>query len=94
MRIKKSISSSKTRLFCNNQHVVEVTIKRVGDFCSPLLFALTLTPLSVLLRKVNVHFLLRNNGPRRNHFLFNDSFKLFAKSEPEIERAVETAAKI
>ncbi|XP_014781114.1 uncharacterized protein LOC106876884 [Octopus bimaculoides] len=85
--------SWKIRLSCNDQHLTAVTINKgifKGESSSPLLFVIVLIPLSVVLRKIKEYYELRKNGPHLSHLLFMDDLKLFAKTEPEKERLVET----
>lgn len=78
--------------FCNNQQLSEVTIQRSifqGEIVSTLSFVTTFMLLSVALRKDNMHYKLRKNGPYIKH-LFRNNVKLFAKTDPEMKRVFET----
>ena len=56
-----------------------------GDTFSPLLFCLTLTPLSMLLDPLNGY-----QAGKVNHLLYVDDLKLFSKSDVHIERLLHT----
>ena len=69
----------------------EVKINRgifQGDALSPLLFVISLIPLSLLLRKTKYGCDL--NGEKMNHLLYLDDLKLYAKSEIGLESLVNT----
>lgn len=91
LRPRSLIKNSMPSHVCNNQQVTKIIIKGgvfQGNSYSYMLFAYNLDP--TFLCKVNVHCELRKNGPRRGQLHFMDDLKLFAKTNPEIERLVET----
>ena len=47
-------------------------------------------PLTLLLRKVKLGYVLRNDQMRISHLLFMDDLKLYRKNEREIESLVQT----
>ena len=47
-------------------------------------------PLTLLLRKVKLGYVLRNDQMRISHLLFMDDLKLYGKNEREIESLVQT----
>ena len=57
---------------------------------SPLLFVLSMIPLSLVLRKVNVCHEWGKKEYKPNHMLFMDDLKLFSKIEEQIETFVKT----
>ena len=59
-----------------------------GDTFSPLLFCLTLTPLSMLLDPLNGY--QATTSGKVNHLLYVDDLKLFSKSDVHIERLLHT----
>ena len=80
----------KLPLTSNGEVLGEVDVKRgifQGDSLSPLLFVLSMIPLLLVLRKVNVCY---EWGKKENDLLFMDDLKLFSKNETEIETLVET----
>ena len=77
----------------NGEVLGEVDVKRgifQGDSLSPLLFVLSMIPLSLILRKVNICYEWGKNEYKLNHLLFMDDLKLFSKIESQIETLVET----
>ena len=61
-----------------------------GDSLLSLLFVLCRVPLSLILKKVKYHYEFGDNKTRRNHVLFMDDLKLFAKSNNQIDSLVNT----
>ena len=59
-----------------------------GDSLSPLLFVLCLFPLSTLLRQTSKGFII--DGSVISHLLYMDDLKLYAKSEEDMTRLVNT----
>ena len=80
-------------------HIPNVQIKRgifQGDSLSPLLFCLTIDPLSKLLKKQNIGY---NMGKIRgddamkqviSHLLFMDDLKLYADSDENLNKLIQT----
>ena len=80
-------------LTSNGEVLGEVDVKRgifQGDSLSPLLFVLSMIPLSLILRKVNICYEWGKKEYKLNHLLFMDDLKLFSKSESQIETLVGT----
>ena len=76
---------------CDPVMLAAVSIKRgifQGDTLSPLLFCLTLTPLSMLLDSLSGY--QATTTRRVNHLLYMDDIKLFAKSDIQLERLLHT----
>ena len=59
-----------------------------GDTLSPLLFCLSLNPLSMLLDSMDGYQIM--GGRQMNHMLYMDDLKLFAKSDAQLERLLRT----
>ena len=71
----------------------EVNIRRgifQGDSLSPLLFVLSLIPLTVVLRKTKAGYDLGGESGVINHLLFMDDLKLYGKNERQIDTLVQT----
>ena len=62
-----------------------------GDSLSPLLFCLSLAPLSNLLRDTNCGYDIQ--GKKLNHLLYMDDLKLFGKNSQQQERLLQTVKK-
>lgn len=90
--IVNSMSNWSTNLYCQNQDLGQVSIKRgifQGDSLSPLLFIIALFPLSELMEKDSKGFELeRNIGGKINHLLFMDDVKIYAKTPKELEALI------
>ena len=80
-------------------HMPDVKIKRgifQGDSLSPLLFCLTIDPLSKLLKSKNIGYnvgkIRGNNAVKQviNHLLFMDDLKLYADSDENLNTLVQT----
>ena len=67
-----------------------------GDSLSPLLFCLTIDPLSKLLKSKNIGYnvgkIRGNNAAKQviNHLLFMDDLKLYADSDENLNTLVQT----
>ena len=61
-----------------------------GDSLSPLLFVLSMVPLSLILRKLNASYEWGKKEYKLNHLLFMDDLKLFSKSEEQMDTLVRT----
>ena len=62
-----------------------------GDSLSPLLFCLSLAPLSNLLRDTNCGYDIQ--GKKLNHLFYMDDLKLFGKNSQQQERLLQTVEK-
>ena len=77
----------------NGKDLGEANVKRdtfQGDRLSPLLFVLSVVPLSLILKKVNTCYKWRKMEYRLNHLLFMDDLKLYTKSEEQATTLVRT----
>ncbi len=91
--LQGSMKQWKLSLMSNGEELGDVDIKRgifQGDSLSPLLFVLSMIPLSLLLRKVNVCYEWGKKEYKLNHLLFMDDLKLFSKNEEQIESLIQT----
>ena len=83
----------KLSLTSNGEDLGEVHVTRgifQGDSLSPLLFVLSMVPLSLILRKVNGSYEWGQKEYKLNHLLFMDDMKLFSKSEEQMDTLVKT----
>ena len=77
----------------NGKDLGEVNVKKgifQGDSLSPLMFVLSMVPLSLILEKVNTCYKWGKKEYRLNHLLFMDDLKLYAKSEEQTNTLVRT----
>ena len=89
--MSSSMPMWKTNLYANSQHLGSVSIKRgifQGDSFSPLLFVITLIPITMVLTETDIGYHLEKNGPTLNHLLFMDDLKVFARTEDQVESLV------
>ena len=85
--ILNSMEKWKTRLECDGNALGTVNIKRgifQGDSLSPLLFVMTLVPLTLTLRRMRAGYCFKNLT-RINHLLYMDDLKMYAKNRNELE---------
>ena len=86
--LEKDMEQWKLLLRSNGEDLEEVDVKRgifQGDSLSPLLLVLSIIPLSLILRKVNASIERGKKEYMLNHLLFMDNFKMFSKSEEQID---------
>ena len=92
--LSNSMKHWETTLSCNGENLGDVAIKRgifQGDSLSPLLFIVSMLPLTFLLNreKNNVGYRLGNFGDIINHLFFMDDLKLYARSEVGLKQLVD-----
>ena len=83
----------KLSLTRNGEDLGEVDVKRgifQGDSLSPLLFALSMVPLSLIRRQINTSYEWGKKEYKLNHLLFMDDLKLFSKREKQMDTLVRT----
>ena len=91
--LQRSMVQWKLSLTSNGEELGDVDVKREifqGDSLSPLLFVLSLIPLSSVLRKVNVFYEWGKKEHKLNHLLFMDDLKLYSKSEEQIDSLIQS----
>ena len=80
--LQKSMQQWRLSLMTNGEYLGEVNVKRgifQGDSLSPLLFVLSMAPLSLILKKKNACYKWGKKEYKLNHLLFMDDFKLYAE---------------
>ena len=91
-----SFKQSSVDLMFGSSVLGRVKIKRgifQGDSVSPLHFIISLLPLSFLLNQHNLGYSLDcKGGPSISHRLYMDDLKLYASSEEDMERLVNTTS--
>ena len=91
--LQKSMDQWMLSLTASGEDLGDVEVKRralQGDSLSPLLFVLSMFPLSLILRKVKTSYDWGGKEYKLNHLLFMDDLKLFGKSEHQIASLVST----
>ena len=85
------------RFVSRDSELDEVWIKRgifQGDYLSPLLFVLTLIPLSLILRNVKAAHEFSENKEKIKHLFFMDDLKFYSWSEKVLDSLVQTVCVI
>ena len=93
MFLPKNMQQWRLSLTTNGEDLGEVNVRRgifQGDSVLPLLFALSMLPLSLILKKVNACYKWGKKEYKLNHLLFTDDLKLYAKSEEQTNTLVRT----
>ena len=91
--LQKSMQQWRLSLTANGEDLGEVNVKRgifQGDSLSPLIFVLSMVPLSLILKKVNACYKWGKKEYKLNHLLFMDDLKLYPKSEEQTNMLVRT----
>ena len=91
MFLQKRMQQWKLSLTANGEDLGEVNVKRgifQGDSLSPLLFVLSMVPLSLIFKKVNTCYKWGKKEYKLNHLLFMNDLKLYAKSEEQTNTLV------
>ena len=91
--LQKSMQQWRASLTANGEDLGDVTVKREifqGDSLSPFLFVLSIVPLSLILKKVNVCYKWGKKEYKLNLLLFMDDLKLYAKREEQTNTLVRT----
>ena len=82
--IKQSMNKWKTNLYPDGKLLGSVPIRRgifQGDSFSPLLFEITLLPLTHVLRETGMGYQLEKNGAKVNHLFCMEDLKLYGKND-------------
>ena len=91
--LNNSLKSWKFELNASGEKSEEVNIRRgifQGKSLSPLLFVLSMVPLTWLLRRANAGYEWGNKRFKLNLLLSMDDLKLFAKSKKQIDSLIQT----
>ena len=89
--LEKSMTKWQISFTLNGKDLGDVNVKRgifQGDSLSPLLFVVSMIPMTIVLRKAKIDW-----GKKQfslNHLLFMDDLKLYAKNEEQIDSLVRT----
>ena len=89
--MEKAVKMWNATLTLNGETIGVVKIKRSffqGDSLSPLLFIISLIPLTITLRAMNKGYKL--DDIKVNHLLYMDDLKIYACSDKEMESLVNT----
>ena len=82
-------------LLANGNILGTVNVRRgilQGDSLSPLLFVVTLIPLSLVLREVKAGYDLMGKKDFVNHLLYMDDLKLYGRNEKQMDTLISTTS--
>ena len=91
--LKETMKNWKANLICRNTDLGSMNINRgifEGDSLSPLLFSVSLLPLTLALRKMKQGQSFGKGKSKLNHLLFMDDLKLYGGSQPDIDSLIQT----
>ena len=91
--LEKSMTKWQLSLTSNGKDLGDVNVKRgifQGDSLSPLLFVVSMIPMTIVLRKAKAGYDWGKKQFSLNHLLFMDDLKLYAKNEEQIDSLVRT----
>ena len=91
--IESSMKNWKVELTSGGETFGEVKINRdifQGDTLSPILFVITLIPVSILLGDMKAGCVLGESRGKINHLLFMDDLRLYGKTMQELDSLVQT----
>ena len=91
--LQKSMQQWRLSMTANGEDLGEVNVKRgisQGDSLLPLLFVLSMMPLSLIFKKVNACYNWGKKEYKLNHLLFMNDLNLYAKSEEQTNTLVRT----
>ena len=91
--IKKGMNKWNTNFYAEGKLFGSVPIRRgifQGDSFSPLLFVITLLPLTQILKESGMWYQLENNEAKVNHLLFMDDLRLYGKKVKETDSLIKT----
>ena len=90
---QKSLQQWRLSLMANVEDLGAINMKRrifQGDSLLPLLFVLSMVPLSLIPKKVNTCYKWEKKEYKLNHLLFMDDSKLYGKIEEQTNTLVRT----
>ena len=91
--LENSMKGWRMELSSGGVRLGDVNIRRgifQGDSLSPLLFVLSLIPLTLVLRKVKAGYDLGDGNGVINHLLFMDDLKVYGKNQNQVDTLVQT----
>ena len=91
--LKETMKNWKANLICRNTDLGSMNINCgifEGDSLSPLLFSVSLLPLTLALRKMKQGQSFGKGKSKLNHLLFMDDLKLYGGSQLDIDSLIQT----
>ena len=91
--LKSTMTDWNTELITKDINLGEVNINQdifLGDSLSPLLFVMSLIPLTLALRQMKQGYSFQKGKSKLNHLLFMDNLKLYGSNQNGIDSLVRT----
>ena len=91
--LSETMKSWRVEMMCKDEILGEVRIKRgifQGDALSPLLFVISMIPLTSILRKAAPGYEFASSKVKINHLLYMDDLKLYGKTQKDLESLIQT----
>ncbi len=91
--LNETMKSWRVEMVCKDEIIGEVSIKRgifQGDALSPLLFVISMIPLTNILRKAAPGHEFTSNKVKINHLLYMDDLKLYGKTQKDLQSLIQT----
>ena len=91
--LSNTMNHWKTTLTASGTTLSEVNIRRgifQGDSLSPLLFIVSMIPMTMILRKTGKGYQLGRQGLVINHLMFMDDIKIYGKNVKDLDSLVQT----
>ena len=91
--IEKTMETCRVGLTAGGKFLAKVKIQRgifQRDVLSPLLFVITMMPLSHILKKCTAEYKLSKSQEKINYLMYMDDIKLFAKNEKELQILIQS----
>ena len=91
--LKNSMAGWNTKLMVGGDELGHVRIRRgifQGDSLSPLIFIMAMMPLTTILNKTRLGYMMDNDKIRINHLLFMDDLKLYGKTAAQLDSLVNS----
>ena len=91
--LSETMKSWRVEMMCRDEILGEVRIKRgifQGDALSPLLFVISMIPLTSILRMAAPEYEFSSSKVKINHLLYMDHLKLYGKTQKDLESLIQT----
>ena len=91
--LSEAMKSWRVEIICKDEILGEVKIKTgifQGDTLSPLLFFISMIPLTSILRKAAPGYEFASSKVKINHLLYMDDFKLYGRTQSDLETLIQT----
>ena len=91
--LSNTMNHWKTTLTASGTNLAEVNIKRgifQGDSLSPLLFIVSMIPMTMILRNTGKGYQLERKGIVINHLMFMDDIKIYGKNAKDLDSLIQT----